>query len=93
MAFPCPLCGAMSRVRTSRMLTASTKEIYYNCSNDDCCHQYKTMEGEPRTVAQPIKGGAQIPPERLRKLPSAAQAPAPQALTITPGRIQHRVLE
>lgn len=92
MAFPCPLCGAMSRVRTSRMLSATAKEIYYNCSNDDCCHQYKTMEGEPRTVAQPIKGGTLIPPERLRKLPSAHPT-TPQALTITPGRIQHRVLE
>lgn len=91
MAFPCPLCGAMSRVRTSRMLTATTKEIYYNCSNDHCCHQYKTMEGEPRTLAQPIKGGTQIPPERLRSLPSALPT-APLALTVTPGHIRHRVL-
>ncbi|UGA40192.1 ogr/Delta-like zinc finger family protein [Chromobacterium haemolyticum] len=38
----------------------ATKEIYYNCSNDDCCHQYKTLEGEPLTLAQPIHGGARI---------------------------------
>ncbi|MDE1715912.1 hypothetical protein PWG14_25955, partial [Chromobacterium amazonense] len=67
--------------------------IYYNCSNDDCCHQYKTMEGEPRTVAQPIKGGAQIPPERLRALSSLAKPAPPPALTMTPGRVQHKVLK
>ncbi|AOZ50662.1 ogr/Delta-like zinc finger family protein [Chromobacterium vaccinii] len=88
MAFPCPLCGAVSRVRTSRMLTATAKEIYYNCSNNDCCHQY-----EPRTVAQPIKGGALIPPERLRALSSLAKPSPPPALTVQAGRIQHRVLK
>ncbi|OQS36046.1 ogr/Delta-like zinc finger family protein [Chromobacterium haemolyticum] len=93
MAFPCPLCGAVSRVRTSRMLSAATKENYYNCGNDDCCHQYKTLEGEPLTLAQPIKGGAQIPPERLRTLPSLAKPTPPPALTVQPGRVQHRVLK
>lgn len=91
MAFPCPLCGAVSRVRTSRMLSAATKEIYYNCSNDDCCHQYKTLEGEPITLAQPIHGGARIPPERLRTLPGLSPSPR-QALIVTPGRVRHRVL-
>ncbi|WP_083370075.1 ogr/Delta-like zinc finger family protein [Chromobacterium sphagni] len=92
MAFLCPLCGAMSRVRTSRMMSATSKEIYYNCSNDDCCHQYKTLEGDPRTLAQPIKGGMAIPLEQLRQLPGLANAPA-LALTTGQGRIRHTVLK
>lgn len=91
MAFPCPLCGASSRARTSRMLSATTKETYYNCTNDDCCHQYKTLEGDPRTLAKPTKGGVHIPSDQLRPLQYKEQAPAPQVLAITPGRILHRI--
>ncbi|WP_293765915.1 ogr/Delta-like zinc finger family protein [uncultured Aquitalea sp.] len=94
MAFPCPLCGAASRVRTSRMLSATTKETYYNCSNDACCHQYKTLEGDPRTLAKPVNPAQVIPPERLRQLPptaSPSKAPA-TAITREPGRLRHTVL-
>jgi len=90
MAFPCPLCGAVSRVRTSRMLSATTKETYYNCSNHDCCHQYKTTEGDPLTVACPIPGGQAIPERQQRTLKGLKTPPIP-ALTRTPEGVVHRV--
>lgn len=70
MAFPCPICGSVAKTRSSRMLSATTKETYYNCSNDDCCHQFKTMESDPVTLAQPIKGGKAIDFTLTRKLDS-----------------------
>ena len=68
MAFPCPICGSVAKTRSSRMLSATTKETYYNCSNDDCCHQFKTMESDSVTLALPIKGGQAIPFTLVRKL-------------------------
>lgn len=68
MAFPCPICGSVAKTRSSRMLSATTKETYYNCSNDNCCHQFKTMESDPVTLALPIRGGQAIPFTLVRKL-------------------------
>ena len=68
MAFPCPICGSVANTRSSRMISALTKETYYNCSNDNCCHQFKTMEGDPVTLALPIKGGQAIPFTLVRTL-------------------------
>lgn len=53
MAFPCPICGGVAHIRSSRMLSTTTKETYYNCRNDECCHQFKTLEGDPVTLAVP----------------------------------------
>ena len=68
MAFPCPICGSVANTRSSHMLSATTKETYYNCSNDNCCHQFKTMESDPVTLALPIRGGQAIPFTLVRKL-------------------------
>lgn len=68
MAFPCPICSSVANTRSSRMISALTKETYYNCSNDNCCHQFKTMEGDPVTLALPIKDGQAIPFTLIRKL-------------------------
>lgn len=68
MAFPCPICGAVANTRSSRMISALTKETYYNCSNDNCCHQFKTFEGDPITLALPIKDGQAIPFALIRKM-------------------------
>ena len=68
MAFPCPICGSVAKTRSSRMLSATTKETYYKCSNDNCCHQFTTMESDPVTLALPIRGGQAIPFTLVRKL-------------------------
>lgn len=91
MAFPCPLCGASSRVRTSRMLSATTKETYYNCTNDDCCHQYKTLEGEPRTLAKPVHPAEAIPANQVRRM-VLTEKPAITAVTHSPGKLRHTLL-
>lgn len=91
MAFPCPLCGASSRVRTSRMLSATTKETYYNCSNDDCCHQYKTLEGDPRTLAKPVNPAETIPANQVRRM-VLTEKPAITAVTHSPGKLRHTLL-
>lgn len=88
MAFPCPLCGASSRARTSRMLSATTKETYYNCTNDDCCHQYKTLEGDPRTLAKPVSPAQVIPAEKLRSLPVQEKVP-PSSFIHGNGTLRH----
>lgn len=91
MAFPCPLCGASSRVRTSRMLSPTTKETYYNCTNDDCCHQYKTLEGEPRTLAKPVNPAEAIPANQVRRM-VLTEKPAITAVTHSPGKLRHTLL-
>ncbi|WP_186368131.1 ogr/Delta-like zinc finger family protein, partial [Yersinia kristensenii] len=32
----CPQCGAVTRTRTSRMITVNTKENYHQCQNLLC---------------------------------------------------------
>lgn len=90
MAFPCPLCGASSRARTSRMLSATTKETYYNCTNDDCCHQYKTLEGDPRTLAKPVSPAEVIPANQVRRI-ALQEKPTATAITQLPGGLRHHI--
>lgn len=54
MANLCPVCGAIAYVRTSRRLGRETREVYYNCSNIECCGQFKMMEGDPVFLAIPV---------------------------------------
>ncbi|WP_085445492.1 ogr/Delta-like zinc finger family protein [Escherichia coli] len=44
MAFPCPLCGAMSRTRTTEMLPGAVRETVYQCSNLVCGVAFYTQE-------------------------------------------------
>lgn len=94
MAFPCPICGDVANTRSSRMLSATTKETYYNCRNDECCHQFKTMEGDPVTLALPINGGQSVPIALQRKPAPATKkreeetaTPGKGITTVTPGRV------
>jgi len=73
------------------MLSATTKETYYNCTNDDCCHQYKTLEGDPRTLAKPVNPAEVIPANQVRRM-VLTEKPAITAVTHSPGKLRHTML-
>ncbi|MEJ8675541.1 ogr/Delta-like zinc finger family protein [Chromobacterium amazonense] len=43
MAYPCKFCGFISYARTSRMLTETVRETYYQCGDyENCGKPFKT---------------------------------------------------
>lgn len=43
-ALRCPHCGCIGRRRTSREITPTHREIYYQCSNMLCAHAWRASE-------------------------------------------------
>lgn len=43
-ALRCPHCGCVGRRRTSREITPTHREIYYQCSNLFCGHAWRASE-------------------------------------------------
>ncbi|WP_411341187.1 ogr/Delta-like zinc finger family protein [Sphingopyxis sp. J-6] len=40
---PCPHCGAPSYIRTSEMVTPTSKDLFYLCLNTDCGFTWKAQ--------------------------------------------------
>ena len=57
MSYLCPACGHVARKRSSRMLSREVREGYYSCTNDQCCGQFRTLEGDPVWTAKPASLG------------------------------------
>lgn len=49
----CPVCRQNSHTRTSRYLTETTKETYYQCRNIDCTCTFKTIESLDKMITAP----------------------------------------
>lgn len=41
---PCPECGKKGNIRTSKKITADTREKYFQCTNTDCSSEWKSIE-------------------------------------------------
>ena len=49
----CPVCQHNSHTRTSRYLTETAKEIYYQCRNIECSCTFKTIESLDKLITSP----------------------------------------
>lgn len=49
----CPICNKPAHTRTSRYLTKTTKETYYQCQNITCSCTFKTIESLDRVISKP----------------------------------------
>lgn len=50
----CPVCQHTSYTRTSRYLSAQTKEVYYQCQNMSCSTTFKTIESVDKIISEPL---------------------------------------
>lgn len=41
MSFKCLTCGAALKIRTSSDVTSTTRQVYYECKNEDCLEEYE----------------------------------------------------
>lgn len=51
----CPQCGAVTRTRTSRMITVNTKENYHQCQNLLCSCTFTTLQSVDKILSQPSR--------------------------------------
>jgi ssDNA-binding Zn-finger/Zn-ribbon topoisomerase 1 len=51
----CPHCGGPARIRTSRRITALTREAYVQCENIECCHVWRILISSVSTVVPSLK--------------------------------------
>lgn len=51
MATRCAHCGAVAHTRTSRMVSATTQEEYFQCSNIKCGHTFKAVREHVETLS------------------------------------------
>ncbi|MFV4846462.1 DNA-binding transcriptional regulator [Edwardsiella tarda] len=64
----CPLCKSAAHARSSRYLSAETKERYHQCQNINCSCTFVTMETLARIIASPGKVDPAPPhPEKNRQ--------------------------
>ncbi len=80
-SIPCPLCGSILTVRTSRQLTEVLREEYVDCSNHLCPGRFKVSR---EIVASLFEGsydhGLKLP-QSLRKQ-ALATPPAPDPIQL-----------
>ncbi|MCF8998269.1 ogr/Delta-like zinc finger family protein [Acinetobacter nectaris] len=50
----CPICKHAAHTRTSRYITDTIKEIYYQCQNVECSATFKAIESLDRIISQPV---------------------------------------
>ncbi|CAM3742451.1 DNA-binding transcriptional regulator [Vibrio aerogenes CECT 7868] len=50
----CPICNKSAHTRTSRYLTKTTKESYYQCQNILCSCTFKTIESLDKIICSPL---------------------------------------
>lgn len=46
----CPLCQCPAHTRTSRYLSGTVKQIYYQCTNVLCSATFKTVESVDKVI-------------------------------------------
>lgn len=51
----CPVCGHTSHTRTSRYISLTTKEAYYQCQDIVCSCTFKTLESVDKIICNPMK--------------------------------------
>ncbi|EMH4075461.1 ogr/Delta-like zinc finger family protein [Serratia marcescens] len=49
----CPCCCYPSHIRTSRYITHTVKESYYQCQNISCSSTFKTIETLDKLISSP----------------------------------------
>lgn len=49
----CPVCKHAAHTRTSRYITDTMKEIYYQCRNVECSATFKAIESVDRIISKP----------------------------------------
>ncbi|HEN3618725.1 TPA: ogr/Delta-like zinc finger family protein [Yersinia enterocolitica] len=61
----CPQCGAVSRTRTSRMITGNTKENYHQCQNLLCSCTFTTLQSVDKILSRPSRNNTATLPRDL----------------------------
>lgn len=46
----CPHCSSKASIKTSKKITAITREIYFQCSNFECGHTWAALLSAVRTI-------------------------------------------
>ncbi|OSK12845.1 bacteriophage regulatory protein [Escherichia coli M056] len=69
--FPCPICGASSRTRTSYLVTESTRQAYFQCNNLLCGTTYAVTLSFSHivsrgTLSPDIRNHPPVPMENIR---------------------------
>lgn len=74
MAYPCKYCGCVSYARTSRMLTETVRETYYQCGDyEHCGKPFKTYSESCTVESQRKRMGLRTPmDDRQLELPGLA---------------------
>ncbi|WNN52381.1 ogr/Delta-like zinc finger family protein [Hafnia alvei] len=49
----CPFCQCPAHTRTSRYLSGTVKQIYYQCTNVLCSATFKTVESVDKVIQPP----------------------------------------
>lgn len=50
--FTCPICGAITRTRTSRKLSELTVRQYHQCQNLECSMSFTTLNSVEKLVTK-----------------------------------------
>lgn len=50
MRIDCPHCDSRAEIRTSKTMSAITREIYFQCPNPECGHTWVSLLSAIRTI-------------------------------------------
>ncbi|WP_375592134.1 ogr/Delta-like zinc finger family protein [Chitiniphilus eburneus] len=53
MGFPCPHCQEQMYTRTSKLISCTSREVYYHCTNPHCGHVAVAVTELMRSVVAP----------------------------------------
>lgn len=51
VTMPCPNCDSVPKVRTVKQLTISMREVFFECSNEQCQYQWIAYLSFSRTLS------------------------------------------
>lgn len=69
-AMRCPHCDGRAQIRTSREVSGTTREITYQCQNDECGHVWVSAITAMRTLTLPSSPNPKV------RIPLSARARA-----------------
>ncbi|KFX27863.1 ogr/Delta-like zinc finger family protein [Ralstonia solanacearum] len=71
MKMTCPHCAARMQIRTSRVISLLSRELYFQCPDVECAYTCAAILSCVRTIAPSMKPNpkAYVPVGRTRLLP------------------------
>ena len=94
-SMPCPECGGRVRTLTSRLLSDTVREIYFDCVNENCLCRFVGHLGIVRTLIPRLPPSDDLSPPMVERrandivMSRTAEVTAPSTSVAPPAPLDH----